>query len=102
MRAAVLPCCLLFVFAVADSASGAELEALAKNLDDHPEDKNAYDEFAKAALKAKRYDDVIKKVKVGTARMEGYTQGYYWLALAYRSKKEWADAADYYRRYIDK
>jgi tetratricopeptide (TPR) repeat protein len=102
MRAVATGLSLVAAIAICRPAVGDELDTLAKNVDDHPEDKNAYDEFAKAALKAKRYDDVIKKVKLGTARMEGYTQGYYWLALAYRSKKEWPDAADYYRRYIEK
>jgi len=102
MRAVACSVFLVGVIAIARPAVADELDALAKNVDEHPEDKSAYDEFAKAALKAKRYDDVIKKVKIGTARLEGYTQGYYWLALAYRSKKEWADAADYYRRYIEK
>ena len=51
-------------------------------------------------FKAKRFDDVIHKVKIGVARIPTYSQGYYWLAYAYRKKREWADAADYYRRFI--
>ena len=101
MRASILPVCLA-VAALAAPAHADELEALGKAVDEHPEDPKAYDAFALAALKAKRYDDVIRKVKIGTARIPDYTQGYYWLALAYRSKREWADAADYYRRYIEK
>jgi tetratricopeptide (TPR) repeat protein len=37
---------------------------------------------------------------VGVARIGDYGEGYYRLAYAYRQKKEWPDAADYYRRYI--
>jgi tetratricopeptide (TPR) repeat protein len=101
MRILALSVCVAIVGAAAP-ARADELDALAKAIDEHPEDPKAYDAYALAALRAKRYDDVIKKVKNGTARIPDYTQGYYWLALAYRSKKEWADAADYYRRYIEK
>jgi tetratricopeptide (TPR) repeat protein len=98
MRVVAMGLCL----ALAGPAWADELDALARSVDERPEDPKAYDEYAKAALKAKRYDDVIRKVKIGTARLPDYTQGYYWLALAYRSRREWPDAADYYRRYIEK
>jgi tetratricopeptide (TPR) repeat protein len=95
----VLTACLA-VSVLASPAFGDELETLAKAIDAAPESADAYDAYAKAALKANRLDDVIHKVKIGVARIPSYSQGYYWLAFAYRKKKEWADAADYYRRYI--
>src|SRR5436305_9389336 len=100
MRAAALTSAFLAICVVASPVRADELDALAKSVDERPEDKAAYDAFAKAALKAKKYDDAIKKLKIGVARIPDYGQGYYWLAVSYRSKKEWADAADYYRRYI--
>ena len=60
----------------------------------------ACDAFAAAAIKQKRYDDAIRRLKITVARVPDYPEGYYKLAYAYRAKKEWADAADYYRRYI--
>ncbi|HZS38837.1 MAG TPA: tetratricopeptide repeat protein [Polyangia bacterium] len=97
----VLTCFIALSFLAAAVPAGAEeLDALNKAVETNPEDPNAYDAYAKAALKANRFDDVIHKVKIGVARIPSYSQGYYWLAFAYRKKKEWADAADYYRRYI--
>ena len=100
MRAFVIS--LALVALAATPAVAQDLDALGKSVDEHPEDPKSYDAYAQQALRARRYDDVIKRVKIGTARIPEYTQGYYWLAVAYRSKKEWADAADYYRRYIEK
>jgi tetratricopeptide (TPR) repeat protein len=96
---------VLFTFALTLAVAPAlaeeqSLDALARAIDQTPEDPAAYDAYAKAALKAKKFDDVIHHVKIGVARIPSYGQGYYWLAFAYRAKKEWADAADYYRRYI--
>ncbi len=99
MRALTLLTLLSFV-AAARPALADELDSLAKAVDAAPDDAAAYDAYAKAALKANRFDDVIHKVKIGVARIPTYSQGFYWLAYAYRKKKEWADAADYYRRYI--
>jgi tetratricopeptide (TPR) repeat protein len=92
----------LLFFAVLSSAAAAgadEIDELAKAVDRSPDDPKAYDAFAMAAFKAKRFDDAIRKLKVGVARIPEYSEGYYKLAYAYRQKKEWADAADYYRRY---
>ena len=77
-----------------------DLDALARAIDTSPDDARTYDAYAAAALKAKRYDDAIRKLKVGVARITDYPEGFYKLAYAYRQKKEWADAADYYRRYV--
>src|ERR1700758_5015823 len=93
---------LALLLAFGSVAFAQDLDTLGKAIDEHPDDVKAYDAFAVAALKAKRYDDVIHRVKSCTARLPDCTQGYYWLALAYRSKKEWADAADYYHRVIEK
>jgi tetratricopeptide (TPR) repeat protein len=81
-------------------ARADELDALGQAIEQHPDDPKSYDAYALAAFKAKRFDDAIHKLKVGVARIGDYGEGYYKLAYAYRQKKEWADAADYYRRYI--
>jgi tetratricopeptide (TPR) repeat protein len=95
MRAFVLSLALCAAPAFAD-----ELDPLAAAIDQHPDDAKSYDAYAQAAFKAKRWDDAIRKLKVGVARIGDYGEGYYRLAYAYRQKKEWPDAADYYRRYI--
>ena len=73
---------------------------LARAIEAHPDDAKAYDAYALAAFKTKRYDDAIHELKIGVARIPDYGEGYYKLAYAFRQKSEWADAADYYRRYI--
>ncbi len=97
MRALVytLAFLLLAAPAVAD-----ELDPLSQAIDQRPDDSKAYDAYAQAAFKAKRWDDAIRKLKIGVARIPDYPEGYYRLGYAFRQKKEWADAADYYRRYI--
>src|SRR5215468_6912385 len=99
MRASyfALPLALAFLTA---PARADELDGLAAAIEQHPDDSKTYDAYALAAFKAKRFDDAIRKLKVGVARIPDYGEGYYKLAFAYRQKKEWADAADYYRRYI--
>jgi tetratricopeptide (TPR) repeat protein len=96
MRALVSIC----ILAVAAPAFADELDSLGQAIDQRPDDPKAYDAYAQAAFKAKRWDDAIRKLKIGVARIPEYPEGYYRLAYAYRQKKEWADAADYYRRYI--
>src|SRR5262245_14784233 len=96
MRALVVSAFVL----VASTASGVELDDLGKAIEARPDDAKAYDAYAMAAFKAKRFDDAIRKLKIGVARIADYSEGYYKLAYAFRQKKEWADAADYYRRYI--
>jgi tetratricopeptide (TPR) repeat protein len=91
---------LVGVVALSTSAFGDELDALAQAIDTNPDDPKAYDAYAMAAFKLKRFDDAIRKLKLGVARISDYPEGYYKLAYAYRQKQEWADAADYYRRYI--
>jgi tetratricopeptide (TPR) repeat protein len=99
MRA--FPICIALLALTASAPAVAdELDALAKVIEDKPDDKAGYDAYALAAFKAKRFDDAIKRLKVGVARIPDYGEGYYKLAYAYRQKKEWPDAADYYRRYI--
>jgi tetratricopeptide (TPR) repeat protein len=97
-----LPAILAFAFAVtaAPARAADDLGTLAAAIDEHPDDGKAYDAFALAAFKEKRWDDAIKRLKIGVARIPDYSEGYYKLAFAYRQKKEWPDAADYYRRYI--
>jgi tetratricopeptide (TPR) repeat protein len=82
------------------AARGDELDTLSQAIDAQPDNAAAYDAYALAAFKAKRYDDAIRRLKSGVARISGYSEGYYKLAFAYRQKREWADAADYYRRYM--
>ncbi len=77
-----------------------DLDTLSRAIDQSPDDARTYDAFAAAALKDKRWDEAIHKLKVAVARIPDYPEGYYKLAYAYRQKKEWADAADYYRRYV--
>ncbi|HXU68436.1 MAG TPA: tetratricopeptide repeat protein [Polyangia bacterium] len=83
----------------ATAALADELGELAQAIDQSPDDARTYDAYASAALKQKRWDDAIRRLKVGVARIPDYAEGYYKLAYAYRQKHEWADAADYYRRY---
>jgi tetratricopeptide (TPR) repeat protein len=85
---------------VTPPARADELDPLAQAIEQSPDDARAYDAYAQAALKARRWDDAIRKLKVAVARIPNYPEGYYKLAYAYRQKKEWADAADYYQRYI--
>jgi len=91
---------LALTLAAAAPAVADDLDPLAKSIDERPDDKASYDAYALAAFRAKRFDDAIHKLKVGVARIPDYGEGYYKLAYAFRQKKEWADAADYYRRYI--
>ncbi|HEX9104875.1 MAG TPA: tetratricopeptide repeat protein, partial [Polyangia bacterium] len=100
MRALQVSFVLALLTAMTPSARADELDALAEAIDKSPDDARAYDAYATAALKQKRWDDAIKRLKVAVARVPDYPEGYYKLAYAYRQKKEWADAADYYRRYI--
>jgi tetratricopeptide (TPR) repeat protein len=90
----------LAVLALTPAAFADDLDPLAQAIDQRPDDPKVYDAYAQAAFKAKRWDDAIRKLKVGVARVPEYPEGYYRLAYAYRQKKEWPDAADYYRRYI--
>jgi predicted Zn-dependent protease len=96
MRAmrAILPTALCSLLLLGAVARADDLDALARAVDEHPDDAAACDAYAKAALKANRYDEAIKRLKIGVARNPDYAQGFYWLAVAYRTKKEWADAAD--------
>jgi tetratricopeptide (TPR) repeat protein len=100
MRALRLPLVLASLISLTPPALADELDSLAQAIDQSPDDARTYDAYAAAALKQKRYDDAIRKLKVAVARIPDYPEGYYKLAYAYRQKKEWADAADYYRRYI--
>jgi tetratricopeptide (TPR) repeat protein len=75
------------------------LEDLDRAVAERPDDPAAYDAFAKEAFRAKRWEEAIRRLKVGVARLADYSEGYYKLAYAFRQKREWADAADYYRRY---
>jgi tetratricopeptide (TPR) repeat protein len=98
--AAALVSLLLLVASTTPAYAADDLDALARAIDEQPDNAAAYDAYALAAFKAKRFDDAIKKLKTGVARISDYSEGYYKLAYAYRQKKEWADAADYYRRCI--
>ena len=92
-----------FVLALLTAVTPAmadDLDALAQAIDRSPDDSRTYDVYATAALKQKRWDDAIHKLKIAVARIPDYSEGFYKLAYAYRQKKEWADAADYYRRYV--
>src|SRR6478672_6494632 len=100
MRALLFTVVLTALTSVTSPARADDLDALARAIDQSPDDARAYDAYATAAIKAKRFDDAIKKLKVAVARIPDYPEGYYKLAFAYRQKKEWADAADYYRRYV--
>lgn len=100
MRALYASLVLATLSAAAAPAFADELDDLARAIDQSPDDARTYDAYATAALRAKRWDDAIRKLKVGVARIPSYAEGYYKLAYAYRQKKEWADAADYYRRYV--
>jgi tetratricopeptide (TPR) repeat protein len=100
MRALLYTVVLTTLTSVTTPARADDLDALARAIDQSPEDARTYDAYAAAAIKAKRYDDAIKKLKIAVARLPDYPEGYYKLAFAYRQKKEWADAADYYRRYV--
>lgn len=85
---------------VAAPALADELDDLGHVAEAHPDDVKACDAYAALALKQKRYDDAIRRLKITVARVPEYPEGFYKLAYAYRAKREWADAADYYRRYI--
>ena len=101
MRALQLSLVLALLTAVTPSTARAdELDALAQAIEQSPDDARTYDAYASAALKQKRWDDAIRKLKIAVARIPDYPEGYYKLAYAYRQKNEWADAADYYRRYV--
>jgi len=101
MRASIVAILLSFSLISGSVAHADELGDLADAIDKTPDEAKVYDAYAVAAFKTRRFDDAIKKLKVGVARVPGYSEGYYKLAYAFRQKKEWADAADYYRRYIE-
>jgi tetratricopeptide (TPR) repeat protein len=100
MRAFPLIASALVTALLVSPARAEDLSTLASAVDANPDDPKAYDAYALAAFKEKRWDDAIKRLKLGVARIPDYPEGYYKLAYAYRQKKEWADAADYYRRYM--
>jgi tetratricopeptide (TPR) repeat protein len=81
-------------------ADADDLEALGRAIDEHPDDAKSYDAYAISAIREKRFDEAIRRLKIGVARIADYSEGYYKLAYAYRQKREWAEAADYYRRYL--
>lgn len=100
MRRLIRPLVLGLGVAVATPALADELDDLGKAIEQNPDDGKLYDAYAQAAFKQKRWDEAIRKLKNGVARVADYKEGYYKLAYAYRQKKEWADAADYYRRVL--
>jgi tetratricopeptide (TPR) repeat protein len=100
MRALQFAFVLALLTAITPPAHAEDLDSLAQAIERSPDDSRTYDTYAQAALKQKRWDDAIHKLKIAVARIPDYSEGYYKLAYAYRQKKEWADAADYYRRYV--
>ena len=83
MRALLSTLVVSLLFGIAP-ASADELDSLSQAIDQRPDDPKAYDAYAQAAFKAKRWDDAIRKLKVGVARLPDYGEGYYRLAYAYR------------------
>jgi tetratricopeptide (TPR) repeat protein len=81
-----------------EGAGDDELAAAARAIDARP-DAEAYDVYAGVAFKLKRWDEAIARLKQGTARLPGYHAGVYKLAYAYRQKKDFAAAADAYRKF---
>jgi tetratricopeptide (TPR) repeat protein len=77
-----------------------DLTPYAKAIEANPDDAKVYDAYGTKAVMMKRYDDAIAKLKVGVARVPDFGKGYYLLAVSFRAKQSWADAADYYRRCI--
>ena len=61
------------VAALMQPAYADELDDLGRAVDDHPTNPEAYDAFARAAFKAKRYDDAIRRLRLGP--MEGDAEG---------------------------
>lgn len=100
MRVLIRPLVLGVGLSLSAPLLADELDDLGKSIDQAPDDGKLYDAYAAAAFKQKRWDDAIRKLKIGVARVADYKEGYYKLAYAYRQKKEWADAADYYRRVL--
>lgn len=77
------------------------LPGLAQAIAAHPDDAAAYDAYAQAALKLRRWDDAIAQLKLGVARIPSYHKGWYKLAYGYRSKGSFAEAAAAYRRFAE-
>jgi tetratricopeptide (TPR) repeat protein len=85
---------------IATPALADDLDSLASAVDAQPNDPMTYDTYALAAIRERRFDEAIRRLKVGVARIGEYHEGYYKLAYLYRRKREWADAAGYYRCYL--
>ena len=100
--------------AFAAGAAPDDLDVFAQAIAASPGDAKAYENYALAAMKAKRNDEAIVKLKQGVARIDDFARGYYLMAVAYRNRATaddavkgatqpsplWADAATFYRCYI--
>jgi tetratricopeptide (TPR) repeat protein len=78
-------------------ARGDALEGWARAIAEHPEDARGYEGFAMAAMAERRWDEAIAQLRAGVGRVAGFARGYYLLAVAYKSRGEWAEAASYFR-----
>ncbi len=76
-----------------------ELAAPGRAIDAAPDSADAYDAYAQAAFRMKRWDDAIMRLKLGVARIPGYHAGWYKLAYAYRQKHAFTEAAAAYRKF---
>jgi len=68
MRALQLSFVLALLTAVTP-AHADELDTLAQAIEQSPDDARTYDAYATAALKQKRWDDAIHKLKIAVARI---------------------------------
>ena len=60
-----------------------------------------YDAYAQAAFRARRWDEAIARLKVGTVQLPAYHQGWYKLGYAYRQQHAFGEAAAAYRKFAE-
>jgi len=83
-----------------EPAAGDPLVSLGRAIDANPT-AEAYDAYATAAFRAKRWDEAIARLKIGVQQIPGYHAGWYKLGYAYRQTHAFADAAAAYRKYTE-
>ncbi|MEO6951994.1 MAG: tetratricopeptide repeat protein [Polyangia bacterium] len=87
--------------ACADSPADVDaLAALGRAIDASPSPVT-YDAYAQAAFRAHRWGDAVARLKVGTAELPAYHQGWYKLAYAYRQQHAFGEAAAAYRKFAE-
>src|SRR5947208_765247 len=81
-------------------AAAQQLDERVKAIEANPNDEKGYEEYALAAIGLARFDDAIAVLQIGIAHLPAFPRGCYLMAVAYRGKHAWAEAAGYYRVFL--